>query len=560
MRARHLAFLMFFAGPCLSQTAPVLDEGVRKLAVARVAAGAYPSLVIGVVRGSRQEILALGSIADDHKTQPDSDTVYEIGSVTKTFTALLLADAVERGDARLEQPVRDLLPGFTIPKSGSREITLLDLATQTSGLPRLPENLLPKNPANPYADYGVEDLKRFLAVYRLPRAPGERFEYSNLGFGLLGQALARRTGARYEDLVRTRITAPLGMNDTAIALPPRLVGHLAAGHDAGGKPAALWDLGALEGAGALRSTAHDLLVYVKALMHPPSGPLSKALTLVTRPQRPIEGERVKIALAWQVDSRHGRGLVWHNGMTGGYAAFVGFTADGDSAAVVLTNVSHDVATIGLAALAPETMAASASPKETALPAEALAEYEGRYRLAPSFDLVVTKSGGTLQVQATGQPALPIFASARDEFFYKAVDAQLSFQRDAAGKVTGVTLHQNGRDMPASRVEGGPAVTPTPRPAIKIDAAELARYVGRYSLVPGFSLQVTAENGQLYVQATAQPRLPVFPSARDEFFYTAVDAQLSFQRAADGSVTAVVLHQNGQDVRGSKQKGGERGIP
>jgi D-alanyl-D-alanine-carboxypeptidase/D-alanyl-D-alanine-endopeptidase len=450
VKARHLAFLLiFFGASCFSQPAPLLEESVRKLAAARVAAGAYPGLVIGVARGNRREIMTYGSIADDRKSEPNGDTVYEIGSVTKTFTALLLADAVQRGDVTLEQPVQGLLPGYAIPKSGERAITLLDLATQSSGLPRLPENLLPKDPANPYAGYTAQDMKRFLAGYVLPRAPGARYEYSNLGLGLLGKALAERSGTSYEELIRTRIATPLGMNDTAIALSPRMAERLAKGHDAAGKPAGLWDLGAIEGAGALRSTGHDLLAYVRAHMHPPSGPLSQALAAVARPRRPTDNERARIGLAWQVESRQGREIAWHNGMTGGYSAFVGFTADGERGVVVLTNIARDVGEIAFAALLPEAMAKS-QPKETALSPQALSEYAGRYRLAPSFDLVVTASGSGLTVQATGQAALPVFASARDEFFYKAVDAQLSFQRDAAGRVNGVTLHQNGRDLKGAR--------------------------------------------------------------------------------------------------------------
>ena len=410
---------------------------------------------------------------------------------------------------------------------------------------------MPKDPANPYAGYTAQDMKRFLAGYTLPRAPGERYEYSNLGFGLLGRALAERSGSGYEKLVRTRITTPLGMNDTAITLSPRMAQHLARGHDAAGRPIGLWDLGPLEGAGALRSTGRDLLVYVQALMHPPSGPLSRPLAAVVRPQRPTDDERVRIGLAWHVELRQGREVVWHNGMTGGYSAFIGFTADGERGVVVLTNVSRDVGEIAFAALLPESMAKTQA-KETTLSPQALTEYVGRYRLAAGFDLVVSASGRELEAQATGQPAVPVFASARDEFFYKAVDALLSFHRDAAGKVNGVTLHQNGRDVLAPRVADEPAASTVPRAEIG-RAAELERYVGQYSLAPGFLLVITAENGQLYAQATAQPRFPVFSSARDEFFYKVVDAQLSFERAADGSVSSVVLHQNGRDVKAARRR-------
>jgi CubicO group peptidase (beta-lactamase class C family) len=554
MKIRAIAFLLTMSGSLslFSQAPPpLLKDSVRQRAAAAVTAGGYPSLVIGVVAGDRQEILPFGVAGDSPRREAGADTVYEIGSVTKTFTALLLADAVERHEVALEQPVQQLLPGYAIPKSGQRMITLLDLATQSSGLPRLPENLLPKTPANPYADYTADRMKQFLAGYELPRAPGASYEYSNLGFGLLGQALAVHAGSPYEQLVYKRVLAPLGMKDTAIALSPLMAKRFAAGHETSGSPASAWDLGAMEGAGALRSTARDLLLYVKAHVHP-SGPLSKALTAVTQARRATDRDEAKIGMAWQIETRQGQTIVWHNGMTGGYASFVGFIAGGDRGVVVLTNISRDVGELGFAALLPEAAARAFPPEKEMTPA-ALADYAGRYRLAPGFDLVARVDGGELRVAATGQAEVPVYASAADEFFYKVVDAQLSFKRGSDGAINAVVLHQNGRSMPAPRVADEPPAAAPPRQEIKLEAAALQPYIGRYTLAPGFALEVTAEGSQLYVQATAQGRLPVFPSQVDEFFYKVVDAQLSFQRAADGSVEAVVLHQNGQNIKGARQK-------
>jgi len=541
-------FAILFSLQAAAQTPSLIAESVKKRAAERVAQRAYPSLVIAVVDGDRQEIVTFGSLSDDKVRQPDADTVYEIGSVTKTFTALLLADAVARGEVTLDEPVQRLLPDYKIPKDGEHAITLLDLATQSSGLPRLPSNFFPKDIANPYADYGNDNLKSFFAQYTLPRNPGERYEYSNLGFGVLGQALAARAKSSYGELVRSRITAPLGMNDTAIVLTPRMKERFATGHDATGKVAKPWDLGAFEGAGALRSTAHDMLTYLRALMHPSAGPLSKAASLVAQPRRPTEMDGVKIALAWHVESRQGEEIVWHNGMTGGYASFVAFTADRKRGVVVLTNVSRDAGEIGFSALLPE----APMPKEISLATDALSDYVGRYRLAPEVELSMRVADGALLARVTGQPEIPIFASAKDEFFYKAVDAQLSFHRDTQGKVDSVTLHQNGRNMPAPRVANEPAPPPKERKEIKLEPAALRAYTGRYLLAPTFVLEVTVEGDQLYVQATAQPRFPVFAFAPDEFFYKVVDAQLTFTRGADGSVQSVTLHQGGRDINGPKE--------
>jgi len=522
---------------CTASAQPVIEESIRLQAQAAVRNGAFPSLVIGVVQDGKSEILGFG------EGSPDGRTIFEIGSVTKTFTALLLADAVERGVVKLDDPVAQLLPGFTIPKS----ITLLDLATQSSGLPRVPANLLPKNANDPYADYKTADLKEFLASYQLQTVPGEHYEYSNLGFGLLGEALAKKQAMPYADLLRERITAPLKMTDTMIALTPEAKGRFAQGHDANGAAASPWNFAALAGCGAVRSTASDLLLYVRAHMQP-EGPLAKALASVTRSRRKTDRENATIGLAWQIEPRGGKTIVWHNGMTGGYASFAGFTADGKRGVVILTNISRDVAPLGFAALVPQEQVKF--PKEISLDSKELASYAGRYRLAPSFALDVKVEGNGLVVQATGQPAIPVFASARDEFFYKVVDAQLSFKRDEHGQVNTVVLHQNGRDVPGPREAGG-VVKATERKEIALDPDTLAGYVGRYELAPGFILAITTEDGKLYAQATGQQRLLLHASARDEFFLDVVDAQLSFIRE-NGAVKAVVLHQNGHDVHGPKQ--------
>ena len=168
--------------------------------------------------------------------------MFEIGSITKVFTAAILADMVARGQVRLDDPVAQLLPATVkVPSRNGRRITLLDLATQSSGLPRLPTNFAPKDSANPYADYGDQQLYDFLSGYELPRDPGATYEYSNLGMGLLGHALARKAGMSYEQLVSRRVLAPLGMKETAITLSPALRPRLVPGHGDTGQVVAAQD-------------------------------------------------------------------------------------------------------------------------------------------------------------------------------------------------------------------------------------------------------------------------------------------------------------------------------
>ncbi|MRV74586.1 serine hydrolase [Duganella sp. FT92W] len=423
--------------------APTLHDSARRLATQRTANGAVASIVIGIVeQGGDPAIHGFGSV---NGRAPDGDTVYEIGSVTKTFTALLLAQEAAGGKLALDEPVQHLLPGYAIPAWQGQAITLRDLATQTSGLPRLPTGFMPPDMTNPYAAYGATELQAFLRNHHLARKPGAVYEYSNLGYGLLGVALSTRAGQSYATLVHDRIAAPLGMLSTAVTLTTAMRARLALGHDGAGKPAANWDFDTMAGAGALRSTAADMLRYLTTLMPTAAG---SPYALAIQRQRPaIPG--ADIALGWHLSDVRGTRIVWHNGQTGGYAAFAGVTADGKRGVVVLANTSAPMDDIALAALVP---GAAPPPEIVALTPDVLAGYTGKYQLAPGFVLTIQPQRQGLQVQATGQPPFEAQATARDEFVVAAVDARLSFRRNAAGTVESVVLRQHGQEVPGKRIE------------------------------------------------------------------------------------------------------------
>ena len=172
---------------------------------------------MGVIEPTGRRVVSYGNLANGDPRTLDGDTIFEIGSVTKVFTSLLLAEMVSRKEVALDDPAAQYLPEpVRMPERSGKAITLLDLSMHCSGLPRVPGNLNPKDPANPYADYSVDDLYQFLSGYTLPRDPGSEVECSNLGAGLLGHILARRAGTDYETLVRARITEPLSMPDTVL--------------------------------------------------------------------------------------------------------------------------------------------------------------------------------------------------------------------------------------------------------------------------------------------------------------------------------------------------------
>jgi serine-type D-Ala-D-Ala carboxypeptidase/endopeptidase len=524
----------------MSANAEMLPERVQKAAQERIAAGTYQTLVFGVVDGDKSELVAFGKLDDG--TAPDGDTVYEIGSVTKTFTATLLARAVLAGRVTLETPVAQLLPDFKIPSRGGKEITLGELGTQFSGLPRLPTNLQPKDPANPYADYDAARLKAFLAEYQLPRDPGAAYEYSNLGFGLLGYALAQSAHTTYGALAEEEILEPLGMTMSGTAFTPAMRAHLASGHDAAGKAAKNWDLDALAGAGAIRSTANDMLRYLKANMGIDPSPLAAAMKFAQQPRRDMT-KTTRIGLAWMTTDK---GIVWHNGMTGGYSSFLGFTADGRRGVVILSNTAASADDLGFASL-DATAPLMPAYKAIALPAASLDDYVGTYKLRDNFLLDVFRTNDALFARATGQNAIPIFPSAPNEFFARVAGISISFTRDASGVVTGLVLHQNG-DHPAPKLSA--SELPPALREIALDAATLGDYVGQYRFNFGI-LDVALKSGHLEAQLTGQAAFPIYASAKDKFFYRVVDAQLDFERDADGKIVAVVLHQNGRDRRASR---------
>jgi D-alanyl-D-alanine-carboxypeptidase/D-alanyl-D-alanine-endopeptidase len=535
---RRIAF--WFLGLCLMAAtaahAGALPERVAKAARDRIAAGVYQTLVFGVVDGDASEVVAFGKLDDG--SVPDGDTVYEIGSITKTFTATLLAEAVLAGRVALDEPVARLLPDFKIPSRNGIEITLEQLATQHSGLPRMPFNFSPKDPANPFADYDVAKLKAFLAEYPLPRDPGASYEYSNLGFGLLGCALAENAHARYGAVIDEKILKPLGMTMSGTAFSAAMRSHLAPGHDAAGLPAQNWDIDALAGAGAIRSSANDMLRYLKANMGIDPSPLAAAMTLGQRPRSDMS-KTLRVGLAWITTPE---GIVWHNGETGGYRTFIGLTADRRHGVVILSNTAADVDDLGFATL---DDAATLGPafRPIVLPAASLDAYLGTYRLNDKFLLKIFRLNDALFAQGTGQGAIPIFASAPDEFFARAVKASVSFTRNASGEVTGLVLHQNG-DRPAPKLSAS-ELPPEPR-ELPFDGATAGDYVGKYQFDFGV-LDVMRKNDHLEAQLTGQAAFPIFASGKDSFFYKVVDAQLAFERDGD-KVVAVVLHQNGRDRR------------
>jgi CubicO group peptidase (beta-lactamase class C family) len=439
-------------------TQPVLDVADIERQVAPYLEHEIVSgLVVGILQRGKASSFGFGTMSPDDPRVPGGATIFEIGSITKVFTGILLAHAVMRDELSLDDSLHVLLPPSAMLEPTGAPILLRHLATHTSGLPRDPDNLNPSDPANPFADYTQDRLYGFLRVHEPIRAPDTAVEYSNVGAGLLGHVLELRAGLSYEELLRRKITEPLGMADTGIELDSAMRDRLAPPLMVDGSRAANWDLGVLAGAGAIRSTANDMLRFLSAQLQPPQGELGQAIDLAWQVHRqPKQPSEFAMGLLWHL-ARDGQ-TRWHNGGTGGYHAMLLASRDVDAGVVVLCNT----ATFEVDRLAEDLMRLAAGVEvqprsfdqadRILVSAEILRRYTGRYAVVPEFVLTVTSAGERLFVQATGQPKFEVFAKSQTEFFWKVVPAELSFHVDAAGNALSLTLHQNGRNMLAQRVQ------------------------------------------------------------------------------------------------------------
>jgi len=419
-------------------------------------------IVVGVTEPNGRRVVAYGNLANGDPRTLDGDTIFEIGSVSKVFTSLVLADMANRKEVALDDPAAKYVPeDVKMPERSGKSITLLDLSTHSSGLPPLPSNFNPKDPLNPYADYSVDDLYQFLSSYTLSRDPGSEFEYSNLGGGLLGHLLAYRAGTDYESLIGTRITRPLVMPDTGITLSSSMKQRMATGHNAMLAPVANWDLPTLAGAGALRSSANDMLTFLEALLGYKDSPLAPAMKAMLEVRRPAG--QTEIGLGWLIYSTDGREIAWHNGGTGGFRSFVGYDPTARIGVVVLSNAGG-VDDIGLHLLNPKLPLVNPEPPrqhtEIHIDPKLLDNYTGRYQLTANLIFEITRDGDRLFAQGfaqvTGQaivlPKFELFAEGENNFFAKVSDSQIAFETGPEGRATSLIMNRAGRElMPAARL-------------------------------------------------------------------------------------------------------------
>jgi D-alanyl-D-alanine-carboxypeptidase/D-alanyl-D-alanine-endopeptidase len=452
--------LLLMAGLCASlraaeSTAPAVaaavwtiptNEQIRNLLAERMRHNGVGT-VVGVIEPSGRRIVVFGRSGAANGRPLDGDTVFQVGSVSKVFVGLLLADMALRGEVALDDPAQKYLPaGVKMPQRG-RPITLLDLSTHRSGLPSMPDNFRLEAEPNPIEAYAVDDLWHFLSHYQLTREPGERYEYSNLAVSLLGRLLARRAGKDYETLLKQRVLEPLGMHSSAITPSPSMNAYLAPGHDRYLQPVYVWEMKTLQASGSLRSTANDMLGFVGAYVGEPRTRLADSMALQLRTRFPENGTA---ALGWAVQKIGEREIYAHEGGKTGYRSAAAFDPRTRTGIVVLQNARTDDRPTALAlhlltgrplAPAPE---APAPKRVVQLAPQILDRYAGRYRAKDGIVRVLHKGDHLLVSYSAGDEGLEFLAVSQREFFYSPGNDEIEFEVDEGGVVTGLRIYSDGK--------------------------------------------------------------------------------------------------------------------
>lgn len=411
----------------------------------RVEYGETPGIAVGIFENGAIQYYSFGVANLETKEAVTPKTLFEIGSITKTFTCSMAAMLSLNQQINFADAAQKYLPAkMVMPERNGKVITVEHLATAHSGLPRMPLNFQPQDPSNPYIDYREAELTYFISNYDLTRDPGSEYEYSNLGMGLLGFLLTHLTEKSYSKLTEELITNPLGMTHTFIS--GMRTEPMASGY-ADTMPMKAWtwnDQSVITGAGGIVSNAEDMMKYMIAQIS--TSPVAHAFTLAHQ-SRATAG-KMNIGYGWHIRDEK---IIWHNGGTGGFRSFAGFDKTKNKAVVILTNSTTGADDLGFHLLN-DQYALKELKKPVIVDESILKEYAGTYEISPTFTITVTHEADGLHIQATGQPKVNIYPETNSKFYLKIVEARLEFERNAANQVERLVLYQNGAVMPGKKVK------------------------------------------------------------------------------------------------------------
>ncbi|QCU72678.1 serine hydrolase [Luteimonas yindakuii] len=544
-RFRHVHASLALALITVSANAHAIDQaGLERALAQRLEGDRSGACIAAAVIDGPRVVRAHGCTDPARRSRIEGRAAFEIGSVTKTMTAALLATLIERGEVSLDDPLASLLPaGTAVPGFEGQPILLRHVVTHTSGLPALPSRMRVTDPADPYAALDEDALLGSLADVRLAQAPGTQFAYSNFASMVLSWGLARQAGIDFESLLQRELLAPLAMRDAHIRQVPDGV-RAVQGHLPGRQPTKGWTFPVdMAGVGGVRATLDDMVRYAQAQLGQVDGPVAATLA---RTQQPV---RDGVAMNWMIGNHGDRRVHGHEGGTGGFSSLVAFDREGGQAVVLLSDTAlHTMG--GLRQLGMHLLGVEASPgtprRPAQPPSELLDALAGDYLLEGAGTLRLSRRDDTLRVQAAGQPELALGYDDAGEFHLHEVDAVLRPQRGADGRY-GFVWVQGGGALRARPLD--PDAVSQPMPAVEV----LRGYAGTYPLMPGFELDVRERDGGLYAQATGQGEFALeATAAADVFAAPAFGIEIRFQRASDGAVVGLELHQGGNVMRGERR--------
>ena len=494
-----------------------------------VSRGTVGAAVVSIYDQGDVRVFGYGQKDPSEAQKPDGETLFEIGSITKVFAAILVQRLVQQDRLEWDYPISSYLNDFQFENEAVGAITLRSLATHSSGLPRLPANISPTGSLNPYADYGQSDLHAFLESFN-PDSLSREYAYSNLGFGLLGSIAADVAEMEYPTAINDYILEPLGMSRSFASSPQQTDSNMASGYSNGAVVPA-WTFEVLAGAGAIVSTANDLMQLIRANCEDDASNIHEAIVATQNAQEVDE-----MALAWHTRSdSEGKPVYWHNGGTGGYASFLAVNPMKSQGWLILTASTEYnwVTELGLSLLAPT------EPVEQI----DLSPYTGVFQLTPTLFLTFSERDGQLFGQVTGQAEFPLTHERKHEFQFANAQVRVTFQTPSGGLSSEIEFVQGGQSINAPRVEDKYGTMA--RKEIHVDSEDLKAYEGQYQLAEGVAMTVTVRGSQLFIQVTGQTAFPAFAMDTDRFFLKVVDAEIEFLRNDSGAVHELILHQAGE---------------
>ena len=481
---------------------------------------------------------------------------FQIGSITKQFTATAIMQLQEKGLLNLDDPITKHLPEY--PQETGDKITIHHLLSHTSGIPNYTD--IPDIMSRKSLPVTVDELLAIFKDKPLEFEPGEKYKYSNSGYVVLGAIVEAVSGKTYEDYIQENILEPLNMHNSGYDHRDRIIENRAAGYTQDEKGdlrnADFVHMSAPFAAGALYSTVEDMLIWDQALY-------TEKVLKKSSLQRMFTPVKKNYGYGWVIEENFGRKQIGHNGgIDGFHTTFNRWVDDNVCIAVFSNNDSAPVENIasGLAAIIfekPYDVPVIKTPID--VDPKVFADYEGVYEIEEDDYRFVTSEDTALYSQRGTSVRFRLYPEAEDKFYFEHDHTvTLIFVRDGNGKVIRHVIHQRGEDNPAEKLEGEKAEKILAEKKAKEEVAEVdpeifERYVGEYQLGPGFILTVRTRENRIFVQATGQQEAEIFPKSETEFFLKVVDAQITFEVDENGKATSLILHQGGQDMPAEKIK-------